>query len=668
MEDDIADLLDEGEFKQPKIKPVSSNTGNSFLNLIKNNAKKVFDSPIQSNEQKPVTIKETSQFNKQRESFASSDDGVYVPDFTGKIVHEDAPVNKVEQQTLQNKISSMSVNPEKKDNIVIPSIMSNNDNIKQFQNQIDEMKKNYEAKLDEQKKDYEKQIEIIRSNHSNEIASMKSVYEEKEKLLNQEIERLKNESSSLLQNERDRLNSLHQEELSVKEEKHKKELQDKDNYYKGQIEEVKKQTKQQNELNILTKKFEASSRQIEELAAKLEKANEKTLRVNQDALIEKEIKLQSKEERLKETERNILVEKELLLKEKQEMELKETQRKKEIQNEKMKIEKEIIRLQQLQNTLKSLEYQSKEKHDKDSMALSYKENEMKMEIDNLMNNYNTKKSELDYNIKMFEQEKKFFEKFKEDAFKNIEIQKVNIEERKKKLVQDEEKFKEKLTILQQKEFYVTEHADYFNKMDSQFKQKQIELSEKENDLALAAKRIEDEINALERRETELQIERENIERLYQEIENEKIIINSEKMKIEQDKTDMKLRLQTVDNLRIKYVNTNMNNSNGIVNTDKTVIEEAVELNKTLKQFNKANTSFITTEPVRLNQSTFNSDDYFNTLKNKLNQIKYEPKGNGVGLSSYLLKEHEYLKKSNEDLENKLKNTYDILNKNSQGIK
>ena len=86
----------------------------------------------------------------------------------------------------------MSVNPEKKDNIVIPSIMSNNDNIKQFQNQIDEMKKNYEAKLDEQKKDYEKQIEIIRSNHSNEIASMKSVYEEKEKLLNQEIERLKN--------------------------------------------------------------------------------------------------------------------------------------------------------------------------------------------------------------------------------------------------------------------------------------------------------------------------------------------------------------------------------------------------------------------------------------------------------------------------------------------
>ena len=51
MEDDIADLLDEGEFKQPKIKPVSSNTGNSFLNLIKNNAKKVFDSPIQTNEQ-----------------------------------------------------------------------------------------------------------------------------------------------------------------------------------------------------------------------------------------------------------------------------------------------------------------------------------------------------------------------------------------------------------------------------------------------------------------------------------------------------------------------------------------------------------------------------------------------------------------------------------------
>ena len=203
MEDDIADLLDEGEFKQPKIKPVSSNTGNSFLNLIKNNAKKVFDSPIQSNEQKPVTIKETSQFNKQRESFASSDDGVYVPDFTGKIVHEDVPVNKVEQPTLQNKISSMSVNPEKKDNIVIPSIMSNNDNIKQFQNQIDEMKKNYE---------------IVKAKKEQEQLKFVEAY-------NSKLQTIQNEKDDLFNKSKDLIAQI--KELKAQLEMKTKELQDK---------------------------------------------------------------------------------------------------------------------------------------------------------------------------------------------------------------------------------------------------------------------------------------------------------------------------------------------------------------------------------------------------------------------------------------------------------
>ena len=58
---------------------------------------------------------------------------------------------------------------------------------------------------------------------------------------------------------------------------------------------------------------------------------------------------------------------------------------------------------------------------------------MKMEMDNIQNEYNTKKTELDYQYKKLNEEKQFFEKFKEDAFKNIEVQKMKLDQRKKEM-------------------------------------------------------------------------------------------------------------------------------------------------------------------------------------------------------------------------------------------
>ena len=243
----------------------------------------------------------------------------------------------------------------------------------------------------------------------------------------------------------------------------------------------------------------------------------------------------------------------------------------------------------------------------------------------------------------------------------MEVEKMKLDQKKKEMFEEEKKLKERINVLQQKEFYIAEQIDKFVKIEKQLKEKEHTLTIKENDLALAAKRIEDEILALEKREGDLQLELENLERMYQAIENEKIIVNAEKMKIEQDKTDVKLRMKTVDNLRIKYVTNIDTSSNNVINTtpDKNIALDVKELNKTLKEFNSNNS--LKVEPLRTNQSQFNSDEYFNNLKSKLSQIKYEPKGSGTGFNSYLLREQEFLKKSNEDLENKLKKTYDIIN-------
>ena len=99
------------------------------------------------------------------------------------------------------------------------------------------------------------------------------------------------------------------------------------------------------------------------------------------------------------------------------MELKEFERKKDFQEERLKIEKESKRLFDLQNTLKVLEYNSKEKFDKDKLELEHKVQQLKMETDELKNEYFQKLNDVEYQKKMLLEEKSFFEKYKDEAIK-----------------------------------------------------------------------------------------------------------------------------------------------------------------------------------------------------------------------------------------------------------
>lgn len=66
------------------------------------------------------------------------------------------------------------------------------------------------------------------------------------------------------------------------------------------------------------------------------------------------------------------------------------------------------------------------------------------------------------------------------------------------------------------------------------------------DLMTAAKRIEEDIRIIDEKNRIFEAEKEEIVKRYNEVENEKTLINSEKLKIEQARTELRLRLQSVD--------------------------------------------------------------------------------------------------------------------------
>jgi hypothetical protein len=98
-------------------------------------------------------------------------------------------------------------------------------------------------------------------------------------------------------------------------------------------------------------------------------------------------------------------------------ELREIEKKKELQEEKNRILEEISHLQELKNTLKIAEFNSKEKYEKEQLLFIQKQTEMKNELDSLRNEYNQKTIDLDYQKKILNEEKNFFEKYKDEAIK-----------------------------------------------------------------------------------------------------------------------------------------------------------------------------------------------------------------------------------------------------------
>jgi len=298
------------------------------------------------------------------------------------------------------------------------------DQVKLLKQKITEDKVRYENSLNmvtTQSKNKEVEslafVERLRDRHKHEIVLLEDAHKNKIKSHDQEIKNLKMELDLQLFNEKERLAINFQSDLENSKEEFKKSLANQKVFSDNQIKDLKKQLDQQLELNKIVHKVDLSTRYIEELVEKYANEKYKTLGVDQEVFESKQRTLNEFEERLKNKERLLNNDKEELEKRKTELEERDKLKNAEYMEEKEKIDKELKRLQDLQNSMRTLELNMKEKTEKDKLELFHRENLTNMEIEGLRADYKEKMNELEYKLKILEDDKNYFKTYKDEILK-----------------------------------------------------------------------------------------------------------------------------------------------------------------------------------------------------------------------------------------------------------
>lgn len=106
--------------------------------------------------------------------------------------------------------------------------------------------------------------------------------------------------------------------------------------------------------------------------------------------------------------------------------------------------------------------------------------------------------------------------------------------------------KGKVKMLNDKEYYLNEKAEKNDVIHAELKHLNEKLEREKRDITLALKSLESKMRKFEENNRILENERENLIKKHNDLETEKIIVNSEKVKIEQQYADIRLRTQNLD--------------------------------------------------------------------------------------------------------------------------
>jgi hypothetical protein len=540
--------------------------------------------------------------------------------------------------------------------------------ISHFKQLNEETKSRYERLLTEEREkwlrrevEFTNLTEELKGKHKNEIRYFEENSRNIKQTYSNEGLNFKAEIEREVQMERERLSFIHKHDLENQESIHSKNMQQQKKLFEEQNDTLRKQLQQQLEFNKLANKVETSSNKIEDILLKFNLERDKCFDSEKYSQDTREKFLNDYEEKLKENEKQLHVERENIHKLRQEFELRHLEKKRENQEERVRLEKEILRLQELQNSLKNMEFHSKEKYEREKLELSHKQSEWKIEIETIKNNYYQKLSDLEYKERMMTEDKSYFEKYKDEVYKNIEVKLSNFEERREKFLEEEKQIKGRVKVLQQKEFYIKEKFDEIEKMKEDCVEKYKSIEKDKKDLVKIGMKLEHENKIIKQKEQALLRKEEEFGRRFHDFDYQRADLNSEKLIIEQSKAELRLRMEAADMLRIKYVNGNNLYENQIPihshNNFFRSTQTKDEINQ--PQFRSMSNSFV--------KKSFNADEYFETLKNRLNDrdsLSGIQKGSGFR-NSYIDQEREFIKlKSTQQSNVQQTPAKEVVNNNS----
>lgn len=455
--------------------------------------------------------------------------------------------------TIVPEISSKPTTPIEKYSTISPKNIKELYDIETLKDKVKEEKSKGESALKEEKEAFKrkedintKTIDDIRETYSTDKKFLEDTYKSQIELLKEENRILKQQYEKNLAQERENLTFVHKTALDNQEHIFKTQLESQKKLFEEQNEMLKKQLEQQLEINKLVSKVDSSSKFIDEIVAKIKQDKDQLYENENLNLKNKEHMLKIFEEQVKAREKNVELEKEDLSKFRQELEKRDLEMRKNQNEEKRRIDKEIERINELQRELKALEYNSKEKFEVEKQELLNNIQKEKNECEILRTTLNKQIMEYDSKLKVLNDEKSFFENYKNEANRNIDFKQKNLEEKRKEILAMDVEIKNKTKLLNDKEFYLEEKAERNEATHAELKGLNDRLEREKREIQLAIRSIEAKTKKYEENSRLLENERENLIKRHNELETEKVIINSEKIKIEQQYADLRLRAQNID--------------------------------------------------------------------------------------------------------------------------
>jgi len=203
-------------------------------------------------------------------------------------------------------------------------------------------------------------------------------------------------------------------------------------------------------------------------------------------------------------------------------------------------------LEKYMNSLKSLQIKNN---------IEFKNNEIfneNLDLDELIK-FNTQLNEIESEERILEEEKIYFEKYKNNFNQIYEDKQKEIEDMRLNYEKEKEELDKKLVILEKEEKRISDKENNFELEKKILTERYNKAINKESDLLKTKIKLENSFAELDRRNSIFEKNNEFINQTKKEIEFQITKNINEERRLLNEKNNLKIRQDMVDSLRIKYV-------------------------------------------------------------------------------------------------------------------
>jgi len=234
------------------------------------------------------------------------------------------------------------------------------------------------------------------------------------------------------------------------------------------------------------------------------------------------------------------------------------------QKKRLELEIELFKQYNQNKDIKTLK--AKEEEKLSQIKENYKNKDIKFQITNLKNLYDLKLKNYADKKNIFEKEKEEFEKFKIDTNNNMEIKRIEFEQKNLELIKQNSEINQRYNNIKNKEMYLKDKYEDYLRIKYIVETKEKNNIQNERDLKLTSERINKYTDEIFNKENYIEREKAFLLKKNEEIKDQQKILDEEKMNLEHEKTELNLRYQNLNSLSYQSPNMIMYNNN-IINMD-----------------------------------------------------------------------------------------------------